>query len=55
MPSRRESDFLKKIREDFAGGPSIVLRRKAVVDETFNPQPINRSKIVWIDASQLYP
>ena len=30
-----DKDQLEKIREDVVGGPSIVLTRKAAVDETF--------------------
>ena len=38
------------------GGPSIVLTREVVVDETFIRRPNNVCKpIVVIDASQLYP
>ena len=51
-----DTDLLQKIREDMVGGPSIVLTRKAVVDETFirNSRNICKS-MVGIDASQLYP
>ena len=50
-----DKDLLEKIREDMVGGPSIVLTRKAVVDETFIRKPSNLCKsIVGIDASQLY-
>ena len=50
-----DKDLLQKIREDMAGGPSIVFTRKAVVDENFirNSRNVCRS-IVGIDASQLY-
>ena len=51
-----DKDLLEKIREDMVGGPSIVLTRKAVVDETFIRKSTNLCKsIVGIDASQLYP
>ena len=30
-----DEDLWEKIREDVVGGPSIVLTRKAVVDETY--------------------
>ena len=30
-----DKDLLEKIREDMVGGPCIVFKRKAVVDETF--------------------
>ena len=53
-----ESDkvLLEKIREDMFGGPSIVVWRKAVVDETFILKSTNLCKsIVGRDASQLYP
>ena len=50
-----DDDLLEKVPEDFIGGPSIFLKRKAVVDEFFNP----KSSIIWqsivgIDASQLH-
>ena len=49
-------DFWEKIREDVVVGPSIVSKRKAVVDETFIRKSTNLCKsIVGIDASQLYP
>ena len=51
-----DKDLLEKIREDLVGGPSIVLTRKTVVDETFIRKSSNLCKsIVGIDASQLYP
>ena len=51
-----DKDLLEKIREDVVGGPPIVFRRKAVVDETFTRQSANICKsFVGIDASQLYP
>ena len=51
-----DRDLLEKIRKDVVGGPSIVFRRKAVVDETFLRKSTNLCKsIVGIDASQLYP
>ena len=51
-----DKDILEKTREVVADGPSIVLTRKAVVDETFIRKSANICKsIVGIDASQLYP
>ena len=51
-----DEDLLEKIREDMVGGPSIVITRKAVVDETFIRKSTNLCKsIVGTDASQLYP
>ena len=51
-----DKDLLDKIREDMVGGTSIVLTRKAVVDETFIRKSTNLGwSIVGIDASQLYP
>ena len=51
-----DKDLLEKIREDMVGGPSIVLTRKAVLDETFIRKSSNLSKSIdGIDASQLYP
>ena len=51
-----DKDLKEKIREDMVGGPSIVFRRKAVVDETFTRISSNLCKsVVGIDASQLYP
>ena len=48
--------LLKTSREDMDSGPSIVFRRKAVVDESFITNSGNMCKsIVGIDASQLYP
>ena len=54
--SETDKDLLQKIREDMVGGPSIVFKRKAVVDEIFirNSRNICRY-IVGIEASQLYP
>ena len=47
-----DKDLLQKIREYMVGGPSIVLTRKAVVDETFIQDSGNICKsIVGIDAS----
>ena len=46
---------MKKNREDMTGGPSLVITRKFVVDETFIRNSSNNCKlIVGIDASQLY-
>ena len=51
-----DKDLLEKIREDFVDDPSIVLPRKAVVEETFIRKCANICKsIVGIDSSQLYP
>ena len=51
-----DNDFCKNIREDMTGGPSIVITRKAVVNETFIRDSSNMCKsIVGIDASHLYP
>ena len=51
-----DKDLLEKIREDMVVRPSIVFKRKAVVDETFILKSSNLCKsIVGIDASQLYP
>ena len=51
-----DKDLMQKFREDMVGGPSIVFRRRVVVDETFirNSRKICNS-IGGIDASQLYP
>ena len=50
-----DKDLLQKIREVMVAGPSIVLTRKAVVDETLIRKSENICKsIVGIDASQLY-
>ena len=49
-------NLLEKTRTDVVGGPSIVLTRKAVNDETFIRKSTNFCKsIVGIDASQLFP
>ena len=51
-----DKDLLEKIQEDMVGGPSIILTRKAVVDESFIRKSSNLCKSnVGIDASQLYP
>ena len=51
-----DKDLLQKIREGMVVGPSIVFKRKAVVDETFLRQSTNFCKsVVGIDAGQLYP
>ena len=48
-------DLLEKIREEMVSGPSIVVTRKAVVDETFFWDSTNWCKtIVEIDSSQVY-
>ena len=47
---------LRKVREDVVGGPSFVVTRMAVFDETFVRKSTNLCKsIVGIDASQGYP
>ena len=49
-------DLLQKIPEDMVGGPSIVLTRKTVINETFIwNSGIICKPIVGIDASQLCP
>ena len=49
-------DLCEKIKEDMTGGPSFVITRKTVVDETYIRNSSNVCKsIVGIDASQLYP
>ena len=54
--TENDKDLLEKTREDMVGGPSIVFKRKAVVDKTFIRKSMNLCKsIVCIDASQLYP
>ena len=51
-----DKELLEEIREDVVGGPSIVLTRKAVVDEAFIRKSTNIGKpFVGIDAGQLYP
>ena len=53
--TQEDKDILKKTWEDVVGGPSIVLTRKALPDETFFRKSANICKsIVGIDASQLY-
>ena len=41
-----DKDLLEKIREDVVGGPSIVLTRKAVVDETFIRKSANIANLL---------
>ena len=55
--SRKEiKTFWKKNPEGVVGGPSIVFKRKAVVDGNFIRKSTNFCKsIVGSDASQLYP
>ena len=49
-----DEDLLEKNWQEFVGGPSIVVTRKAVVDESFIRKFANICKsIVAIDASQL--
>ena len=50
-----DKDLLEKIREDMVGGPSFVLTRKALVDETSIRKSSNLCKSIGIDASQLHP
>ena len=51
-----DKDLHDQIRDDIAGGPSIVFTRKPVVDQTFIRISENFcNSIVGIDASQLYP
>ena len=51
-----DKDLHDKIREDMTDDPSIVLTRKAVVDQTFIRNSENLCKsIVGLDASQVYP
>ena len=51
-----DKKLLEKFRQDYVDGPSIVVTRKAVVDETFVRKFANICKsVVAIDASQLYP
>ena len=51
-----DQELLEKMREDMVGGPSIVLTRITVVDETFNQGSTNWSEaIVGIIDSQLRP
>ena len=50
-----DKDLCEKIREDMTGGPSIILTRKAVVDQIYIRKSSNNGKtIVAIDASQLF-
>ena len=54
--TENDKDLQSKVREDMVGGPSIVLTRKSVVDETHTGESTNVCKwTVGIDASQLYP
>ena len=57
IPSQREiQTYRKKIREDVVGGPYIVFRRNAVVEETFIRKSTNIcNSNVGIDAKQLHP
>ena len=51
-----DKDLLSKFCEDIVGGPSIVLTRKAVVDETHIRKSTTVCKlIIGVDAGQLYP
>ena len=51
-----DKDLLENIRERVVGGSSIVVTRKAVVDQNFIRKSANiRKSVVGIDASQLYP
>ena len=51
-----DKDLHDKIRKDMTGGPSLVFKRKAVVDQTYirNSENICKS-IVGIAASHFYP
>ena len=54
--TENDKDLLQNIREDMAGGPSIVFTRKSIVDETFIRNSRNICKLILgIDASRLYP
>ena len=51
-----DKDLLEMIRKDMVGGPSILITRKTVVDETFIRKSSNLCKpIVGMVASQLFP
>ena len=51
-----DKDLLDTIRGDMVGGPSIVSKRKDVMDETPFCDSRNSCKtVVGIDASQFYP
>ena len=56
-----DKDLLSKVRENMVGRPSVVLRRKTVINETHIRKSTKVCKmivckmIVGIDASQLYP
>ena len=54
--TRNDKDLLGKIREDMFDWPSIVFKRKVVVDKTFVGGSTKLCQsIVGSDASQLYP
>ena len=51
-----DKDLCEKIGKDMNGGPSFVIIRKTVLDETFIRHSSNfYISIFGIDASQLYP
>ena len=53
--TENDKNGLSKVREDLAGGPSLVCIRNAVVDETHIRKSTNVCKsIVGIDARQIY-
>ena len=50
-----DEELFEKIREHVVAGPSVVLTRKATVDDTFSRKSMNKSiPIVGIDSSQRY-
>ena len=44
-----DKDLLEKIREDVVGGPSVVLTREALVDETFFSKVCEHMQIYCLD------
>ena len=51
-----DENLLEESREDLVGGPSIIFRRKSILEETFVRKSATLCKsIVGIDASQPYP
>ena len=56
VSTKGDKDLLEKVRQDVVGGPSFVIKRKTVVDETLIRESTNICKlIVGVDTSQLYP
>ena len=54
--TKTDKDLLQKNLENMVSGPSIVFRRKTVVNETFiRKSGIICKSVVGIDTSQLYP